>query len=166
MNRTIVVRRAAVSDAPHMAALIHAAFGEFRGRLQPESGALSESADAIAAQLAAPAGGAVALRPGDAGDAVGCVLFRPQDDDLYLGRLSVPPALRGRGIAGALIRFVEDEARRRGCAGVVLGVRIVLRDNKRLFEHHGFVEIARTAHDGFDAPTSITLRKSLQLTFA
>jgi hypothetical protein len=70
--------------------------------------------------------------------------------------------LRGGGVAGALIRFVEDEARRRHCAGVVLGVRIALPENQRLFARHGFVAVSRHAHDGYAAPTWIKMRKSLQ----
>jgi predicted N-acetyltransferase YhbS len=161
----IVVRRAAQADAAHVAALVNAAFGEYRGHLKPEPSALREDADTVAPQLTAPAGGAVALRingNGTPSAPVGVVLFRPEDADLYLGRLAVPPESRGRGIAGALIRFVEDEARRRGCPGIVLGVRIALPDNQRLFARHGFREVSRHAHDGYAQPTWIKMRKCLQ----
>ncbi|HJQ59676.1 MAG TPA: GNAT family N-acetyltransferase [Vineibacter sp.] len=160
----IVVRRATVDDAERIAALVDAAFAEYRGKLQPESGALAETTDSIARQLVAPAGGAVAWRmagAGAIGEVVGAVLFKPQDANLYFGRLSVPPAARGLGVAGALIRFVEDEARRRGCAGVALGVRVTLPDNQRLFARHGYVEVSRSAHDGYAYPTSIEMRKQL-----
>ena len=161
----IVVRRAAQADAAHVAALVNAAFDEYRGRLKPEASALREDADTIAPQLTAPAGGAVAQRINGNGvpsAPIGVVLFRLEDDDLYLGRLAVPPASRGRGVAGALIRFVGDEARRRGCPGIVLGVRIALPDNQRLFARHGFMEISRHAHEGYAQPTWIKMRKSLQ----
>lgn len=168
MTGIIIVRRAVAADAGPIADLVNAAFAEYRGKLKPESGALAESADTIALQLATPGGGAIAYRHdrmGATGDAAGAVLFRPQGDDLYFGRLSVPPALRGLGIAGALIRFVEDEARRRGSAGVVLGVRIALPDNQSLFARHGFVEVSRSAHEGYTYPTTITMRKNLQSPF-
>jgi predicted N-acetyltransferase YhbS len=168
MADVIVVRPARAADVGQIAALIAAAFAEYRGKLKPESGALSETVDSIGRQLVAPGGGAIAYRAaggGLAGTLAGAVLFQPRDADLYFGRLSVPPAQRGLGIAGALIRFVEDEARRRGCIGVTLGVRIALSDNQRLFARHGFVELSRSAHEGFAEPTTITMRKSLQATF-
>lgn len=164
-GRTIVVRRATAADAAGLAALINAAFLEYRGKLDPEAGALSESAETIAPQLAAPGGGAVALRidgSGGAAATVGGVLFKPDGEDLYLGRLAVPPDRRGTGAAAALVRFIEDEARRRDCAGVVLGVRITLPGNQRLFARHGFVEISRHAHEGYANPTWIRMRKSLR----
>jgi predicted N-acetyltransferase YhbS len=166
---TIVVRRAVAADAAQIADLINAAFRQYRGKYKPEAGALSETAGSILPQLAAPAGGAIALRfNGDDAAAmpVGAVLFKPEEHDLYFGRLSVPPGLRGGGVAGALIRFVEDEARRRACAGVVLGVRIVLPENQSLFARHGFVPVSRHAHDGYAEPTWIKMRKSLQLVFS
>ena len=84
------------------------------------------------------------------------------EDDLYFGRLSVVPDARGQGIARRLIEAVEDEARRRELAGVRLGVRIVLTENQRLFTQLGYVEVSREAHEGFDHPTSINMRKALR----
>ena len=161
---TIIVRRAAEGDAADIAALINAAFAQYRGRLDPQPSALSETAETLAPQIATPAGAAVALRlerSGSIGPAIGAVLYKPEERDLYLGRLAVAPCARRGGIAGALIRFVEDEARRRDCPGIVLGVRIAVPDNQRLFARYGFVEISRHAHDGYAQPTWIRMRKSL-----
>ena len=83
------------------------------------------------------------------------------EGDLYLGRLSVLPMARGEGLAVRLIEAVEDEARHRGLPGVRLGVRVVLTDNQRLFQSLGYREISREAHEGFDYPTSINMRKAL-----
>jgi hypothetical protein len=44
---------------------------------------------------------------------------------------------------------------------VVLAVRIALPENQALFERYGYVEVSRYAHDGFDHPTSIRMRKAL-----
>ncbi len=89
------------------------------------------------------------------------VMIKPVDRDLYFGRLAVTPWARGRGIARRLVEAVEDEACRRGLAGVRLGVRIVLTENQRFFSSLGYVETSREAHPGFDHPTSITMRKAL-----
>ncbi|OFW98733.1 MAG: hypothetical protein A3D94_01425, partial [Alphaproteobacteria bacterium RIFCSPHIGHO2_12_FULL_66_14] len=96
------------------------------------------------------------------GEMLGCVITSLLEGDLYFGRLSVLPSARGLGLARRLVEAVEAEARTRGMAGVRLGVRVVLTDNQRLFKSLGYREISREAHPGFDYPTSINMRKSLQ----
>jgi len=158
MSDTPVLRAATVADAAAIAAVIAASFAQYRGRLVPESGAFRETAATIAAELDRGAGAIVAERNGEM---LGCVLVEEKEGDLYFGRLSVVPMARGRGLATQLIDAVEAEARRRGLAGVRLGVRIVLTDNQRLFLALGYRETSREAHPGFDHPTSINMRKPL-----
>jgi predicted N-acetyltransferase YhbS len=158
MSDTVVLRSAVAGDAAVLAATIAAAFEQYRGRLIPESAAFRETADAISRELTA---GSDAIIAEQDGDALGCVMIKPVDGDLYFGRLAVIPWARGRGIARRLVGAVEDEAHRRGLAGVRLGVRIVLTENQRLFSSLGYVETSREAHPGFDHPTSIRMRKAL-----
>lgn len=158
MSDTPVLRAATVADAAAIAAVIAASFAQYRGRLVPESGAFRKTAATIAAELDRGAGAIVAERNGEM---LGCVLVEEKEGDLYFGRLSVVPMARGRGLATQLIDAVEAEARRRGLAGVRLGVRIVLTDNQRLFLALGYRETSREAHPGFDHPTSINMRKPL-----
>jgi predicted N-acetyltransferase YhbS len=158
MSDRLVLRAATSADAASLAATIAAAFEEYRGKLQPESGAFRETTEAIAAELARQAGAIIAERNGQV---VGCVMVQLLEGDLYLGRLSVVPKARGQGIARRLVEAVEDEARRRELPGVRLGVRIVLTENQRFFTSLGYVEISREAHEGFDHPTSINMRKTL-----
>ena len=159
MSDTLVLRGATAADAPTIAATIAAAFEQYRGNLEPESGAFRESAEAIAQELARDSGAIVAERNGRM---LGCVMVKLLEGDLYFGRLSVLPSARGEGIARRLIEAVEDEARRRELPGVRCGVRIVLTENQRLFASLGYVETGREAHAGFDHPTSINLRKALR----
>lgn len=155
----LVLRRATPFDARLVLDLIQAAFAEYRGKLTPDSGAYGETPEGIAAQLVGRQGALIAER---AGVAVGCVLYRDKGDDLYFGRLSVPPDHRRGGVAEALVAAVEDEARARGASGVLLGVRIALPGNQRLFARLGYIEISREAHPGFTEPTSINMRKALR----
>ena len=159
MSDTLILRAATAIDATVVAATIAAAFEQYRGALEPESGAFRETAEGIAAELARDSGAILAEQNGEI---LGCVMVKIVEDDLYFGRLAVVPAARGRGIARRLIEAVEDEARRRDLAGVRLGVRIVLTENQRLFASLGYVEISREAHEGFDHPTSINMRKALR----
>ena len=158
MSDSPILRAATLADAPALAATIAAAFEQYRGKLVPESGAFRETPAAIAAELEK---GASAIIAEQNGRPVGCVMLKPEDGDLYFGRLSVLPAARGTGLARLLIEAVESEARRRGMPGVRLGVRIVLTDNQRLFRSLGYAEVSREAHAGFDHPTSINMRKAL-----
>jgi len=158
MSDPVVLRAATSEDAAVLAATIAAAFAQYRGRLMPESGAFRETPEAIARELAQGAGAIIAEQNGEV---VGCVMLKPMEADLYVGRLSVSPTARGRGIARRLVEAVESEARRRGARGVRLGVRIVLTDNQRLFTALGYRETSREAHPGFDHPTSINMRKAL-----
>jgi len=159
MSNTLLLRAATATDAASIAATIAASFEQYRGKLEPESGAFRETAEGIAAELARESGAIVAERNGRM---IGCVMVKLIEDDLYFGRLSVVPEARGEGIARRLVEAVEDEARRRELAGVRLGVRIVLTENQQLFSSMGYVEISREAHEGFDHPTSINMRKALR----
>lgn len=153
-------RRATLEDAPEIARLVNEAFAEYRPWLVPPSGALAETAETIAAELSGIYGAFLAEI---AGEPAGCVLFRSEGDDLYFGRLSVPPSRRGQGIATVLVDAVEREAIEQGRPGVVLSVRIALPANQRLFARLGYAQIARHAHPGFDQPTWIEMRKALVL---
>ncbi|WP_295143456.1 GNAT family N-acetyltransferase [uncultured Reyranella sp.] len=158
MSDTLVLRIGTAGDAAAIAHVIAASFEQYRGKLNPESGAFRETADGIAGELARGAGAIVAERNGEM---LGCVLVEELEGDLYFGRLSVVPSARGQGLAKRLIDAVEAEARRRGLPGVRLGVRVVLTDNQRLFQALGYRETSREAHPGFDHPTSINMRKPL-----
>lgn len=154
----LTLRRAAPDDAHLILDLIQTAFAEYRGKLKPDSSAYGETPEGIAQQLVDRQGAVIAER---GGVAVGCVLYRDQDEDLYFGRLAVLPDHRRSGVAEALVAAVEAEARARGASGVLLGVRIALTGNQRLFNRLGYVEISRDAHPGFSEPTSINMRKAL-----
>ncbi len=158
MSDTLVLRTGTAGDAAAIARVIAASFEQYRGKLNPESGAFRETANGIAAELNKCTGAIVAERNGEM---LGCVLVEELEGDLYFGRLSVVPSARGQGLAKRLIDAVEAEARRRGLPGVRLGVRVVLTDNQRLFQALGYRETSREAHPGFDHPTSINMRKPL-----
>lgn len=58
---------------------------------------------------------------------------------LYIDDLSTLPSARGKGHAGALLRWVDEEARRLGCAGVHLDSGTQRHDAHRLYLASGFV---------------------------
>lgn len=134
---------------------IHAAFGEYRGKLRPGSGALAETLESLSAKAG------VILGILDNHRVAACVCALPKGQALYLDRLAVHPDYRRRGFAEALVVAVESEAKRRHLQSVTLGVRLALKNNIGFFSRLGFVEIGRSTHAGFDAPTSMDMEKRL-----
>jgi GNAT superfamily N-acetyltransferase len=90
-----------------------------------------------------------------------CILLTAKSHALYLGKLAVEPGLARRGLARALIATAETRARALGLPALELQTRVELTENHATFRALGFQEIARTAHAGYDRPTSITFRKPL-----
>jgi GNAT superfamily N-acetyltransferase len=92
---------------------------------------------------------------------VGCVFVLERTDDFYVGKLAVEPGFQGQGIGKQLMQAVEALARNRNKAAIELRTRIELTANHAAFARLGFRETERTAHEGYDRPTSITMRKVL-----
>lgn len=91
----------------------------------------------------------------------GCIFLADRGDHVYVGKLAVEPLLQGRGIGRRLMAAAEAEARRRGRRFVELQTRVELMANHATFVRLGFCETARTAHAGFNRPTSVTMRKGV-----
>lgn len=140
-----------------MAEVIREAFAALSADIDPLPSALNETAESVASQLSED-GGAVA----EAGARlIGAVIWRREGSSLYVSRLAVPPAWRGRGIARALLAAAEAEARRRNLPQLHLGTRLALEDNRKLFRGEGFVETTRHAHEGFLTPTWVRMEKRI-----
>jgi ribosomal protein S18 acetylase RimI-like enzyme len=85
---------------------------------------VSETVDDVRAAIAK--GGAVLAW--EDGEAVGSARYQWYPDHLYIGRVAVIPAYRGKGVGSALMRRIEEIARERGCGEIRLGVRMSLPD--------------------------------------
>jgi len=151
------IRAADAASAAPIAELIRLAFATQSRPTDPPPSALKETAASILQHLR-DGGGAVI---DDGGTIVGVLLWNEEDGGLYIGRLSVHPDHRGRGIASALMHEAEREARRRGLTRLWLGVRLVLDDNRRFFAAHGFTETTLHRHEGFSEPTWVTMERHL-----
>jgi ribosomal protein S18 acetylase RimI-like enzyme len=151
------IRAARRDECATIVALILECFGEYRGKIVPESSALTDTAAKIESFF--PDEHVAVAEQG--GRLIGCITARRKPGHVYLGRLAVLKPYRRAGIAAALIGSVEAFARRHGFGEVRLEVRIVLTGNQRLFQSLGFREIARHAHPGFDQPTYLEMAKPL-----
>jgi GNAT superfamily N-acetyltransferase len=91
----------------------------------------------------------------------GCAFLAEKPDHFYLGKLAVTPELQGHGVGRRLLEAAETHARAAGKGVIELQTRVELTSNHRTFARFGFVETTRTAHAGYDRPTSVTMRKEL-----
>ena len=144
-------------DLSEIVALVHRAFEQYRGKLEPESGALSESVESLRKRLEKNR----LFLAEDDGRISGAVFATQKGDAVYLDRLAVDPEVRSRGIARRLMEAVEVHARETGASRITLGVRLALPQNIDYFQRCGFVETGRQTHAGFDAPTSMDMEKPL-----
>ncbi len=151
------VRLLTIGDAAAAASLIRQAFAAQSRATDPPSSALGETTASVSAKLA-EGGGAGAEADGAL---VGVVLWAEKDGALFIGRVSVPPAWRGQGIARALLAAGEAEARRRGFKRMTLRVRLALGENQRLFAGLGFAPTGQGAHPGYPEPTFLVMEKRL-----
>jgi GNAT superfamily N-acetyltransferase len=137
--------------------LIMRAFAFMDGVIDPPSSAHMLTVDVLR-DKALHETGFVAL---DGDRIVGCIFALERADDFYVGKLAVAPDCQGQGIGRRLMRAVERLALDRGKAALTLQTRIELTANHAAFARLGFHETERTAHVGYDRPTSITMRKPI-----
>lgn len=156
-NTQLQIRPATVADAAVMVTILHAAFEEYRGKLDPPSGAHRETLESVL-NLLAHEHGLLALCDGRA---VGCVFFDVRPDELYLHRLSVLPEFRRQGISKALVDAVEAHATELGKAKVTLIVRVALPQNRAYYEKLGYAITEFDFHDGYTQFTSVSMAKIL-----
>jgi predicted N-acetyltransferase YhbS len=154
----IILRTATEHDVPAIVAIIHAAFQEYDGAIDPPSGAHKESAEKIRAKMATDHAVLALLDQ----RVVGCVLYRDESTYMYFGRLAVLPEYRGRGIAGALIEHVEARANEHGLPRVRLAVRIALPRLRARYERLGYRVVEQRRHEGYAEPTYVIMEKLIQ----
>jgi GNAT superfamily N-acetyltransferase len=145
------LREATAADATVLVGLIHAAFEEYRGQLVPPSSAHHETAACIRSKLNASHAVLMSVdkRP------VGCVFYEVSARGLYLSRLSVLPAERGKGFGRILMQRVEARALELNRPRVRLGVRIALGPLRARYERLGYHQVDARAHQGLSEPTRL-----------
>ena len=92
---------------------------------------------------------------------VATAFVRPEAGWAYIGKIAVQDKWRKRGITRRMLDIVEAHGRKAGWSHLELQVRVELTENLATFGALGFVETARTAHAGYDRPTSVTMQKRL-----
>lgn len=139
--------------------MIKDAFAYMDGVIDPESSAHRLTIESLAAK-ARTERCFVAIAQADK-SLVGCIFCEPRQDCLYVGKLAVTASHQRTGLGRMLTARAEQLAHDLGLPALELQTRIELTGNQVAFGKLGFVETLRTAHPGFDRPTSLTMRKAL-----
>ena len=142
-------------DWPELLKLIQIEFAYMDGRIDPPSSMHRLTAEDIARQARTEEVWTIGAPP------IACVFLTCKGDALYIGKLAVSASQRGKGLAKKLVDLAANRAKDRGLSILELQVRVELTENHTAFAKMGFVEAGRTAHEGYDRPTSITMRKHL-----
>ncbi|WP_027409132.1 GNAT family N-acetyltransferase [Anoxybacteroides tepidamans] len=131
----MTIRLAVKEEAPLIHEVMMAAFAEYREMDVPSS-ALEETVESI--QQVLESGKEQALLYFDGKRPIGMVRFTLDETSLYFFRLSVRPDSRGKGIAKAMLRALEQYAKEHGCYEIRCSVRLSLTKNVRLYESMGY----------------------------
>jgi ribosomal protein S18 acetylase RimI-like enzyme len=154
----LILRQATQADVAVIVNLIRQAFEEYRGRLDPPSGAHEETEERVRLKMASSQ--VVVVLAGDV--PVACVFYERESDYLHFHRLSVLPAYRRRGVGRLLIDYVENRARALGLTGVRLGVRLALERLRSYYDRLGYRFREYRTHSGYPEPTYAILEKDLR----
>lgn len=139
---------------PDLLALIKNAFSYMEGRVNPPS-----SMHRLTVQnIEEKANSSDLLLAWEGSRLVGCVFANELDDALYIGKLAVDPTIQKKGIGKQLMQACRELAIKRGKPELELETRIELLENHAFFAAQGFRKTGESAHEGFDSPTSITMR--------
>lgn len=138
-------------------ALILRAFAYMDGVIDPPSSARRLTPESLREKASTETGFLAMLD----GEIVGCIFAAEHARHFYVGKLAIEPSQQGKKIGRELMSAVETLARAAGKPALELQVRIELAANRATFSRMGFAETARTAHAGYDRPTSVTMRKPL-----
>ena len=145
------------ADWEMLHALLDRSFAPMAARIDPPS-----SMTRLTPSLLAEKAGDELLLTCVSGDRLVATAFvRPEAGWAYVGKIAVHDDWRKRGITRQIIDLVEGHGLKAGWAYLELQVRVELTENLATFAALGFVETERTAHAGYDRPTSVTLRKRL-----
>ena len=149
-------RMTATEDFGPLLALIRAGFAFMDGRIDPPSSATRLTTSDLARQ----AQDREVWVLEEQGAPVACMVISPRQGDLYLGKLAVAEPCRRQGLARQLVKLAANRARDLGLAAVTLHSRIELSENHAVFRALGFVQTGKSAHEGYDHPTSLTFTRS------
>ncbi|NOU96654.1 GNAT family N-acetyltransferase [Paenibacillus sp. LMG 31456] len=122
----IIIKEASREEMSVVHRIMHEAFEQYAGVLVPPSGALSETIEDILHKIE---GRGAAILVWDGLEPVGSARFYYVENYMYIGRVAVLPAHRGKGIARYMLSYLEEIARSHSYSETRVEVRLSLPEN-------------------------------------
>jgi len=142
-----VIRPALPADQARIETIVETAYSRYLARMNRKPAPM---VDDYARRIA---DGQTHVLEADGG-VVGVLVLEDHPNDnggfLLLDNIAVDPACHGKGYGKQLMRFTEEEARRRGYAVVELYTNEVMVENIALYLRLGYVETQRVQVAGYD----------------
>lgn len=137
-----MIQTASHQDVPELVALINSAYrgeGSKQGWTTEADliGGLRTDADDIASVLKDPHTTFLKYL-NEAGQIIGCVRLQQQGDRLYLGMLTVSPALQAQGVGKQMLQAAEELAKTKQCRSIFMTVFSVRPELIAWYERHGY----------------------------
>lgn len=143
------------SDWPQLVGLIRDSFAYMHSRIDPPSSLQKMGIEEFKAKAITE----TLIVAEEDRSIIGCAFAAIRDDCVYVGKVAVVQAARGKGVARAMFLAAEALAREYGRGFLELQTRVELVENHATFAALGFVKVAESAHPGYNRPTSITMRR-------
>lgn len=129
-------RTATTADAPEVAALVNAAYGQYVESIGMLPRPMTENYTEVMAERR------VTLAESD-GIIVGVIVLVDDDEGFLIDNVAVHPSHRCKGLGKALLDFGEVEARRAGFDSIYLFTHEKLAENLALYSRIGYFEYDR-----------------------
>jgi ribosomal protein S18 acetylase RimI-like enzyme len=141
---TVTTRRARTSDAAALAEVATASYSPYLDRMNGQRPAPLDAdyAASIARDVVWVAEVGVHI--------AGLLVLVDEPAVTLLENVAVHPDWQRRGIGGLLMAIAEEHAKATGTNALRLYTHASMRENRRLYEHLGYVETARREDDGLD----------------
>lgn len=143
LMNTSLISQATIDDSP---ALNHLVNNAYRGDSSRKGwtteadllGGIRTTEESLREQFTNP--NATILKYVVDGDLLGCVYLEQKGDDLYLGMLTVSPALQAGGIGRQLLEAAEQYARDKQCLAITMTVISQRHELIAWYKRRGFQE--------------------------
>ena len=144
-----MIQKATINDIPALVGLLNSAY---RGESSKKgwtteadmiSGGIRTDEEQLKEMMGKP--GAVFLKSVSEKDGIeGCVYLDKRNGKLYLGMLSVNPALQAMGTGKKIMAAAEDHARKEGCPAIFMRVISLRHELIAWYEKQGYSRTGET----------------------